>query len=139
MMPEYVPAVANHLWQSTLFVAVAGVLTLAFRRNSAALRHRIWLAASVKFLIPFSLFTTLGQRVSWRSLSQPVPAKVSIVLDQLSRPFSSMSNKPAMSPAAAPGSHAIVVSEVLGLIWLCGLSITGLKLLRFGRACRATP
>ena len=41
---------ANHLWQSTLFAALAGLLTLAFRRNRAQVRYWLWLAASVKFL-----------------------------------------------------------------------------------------
>jgi bla regulator protein blaR1 len=44
---------ANHLWQSTLFATVAGLLTLALRKNRAQTRYCLWLAASVKFLIPF--------------------------------------------------------------------------------------
>ena len=51
---------ANHLWQSTLFAAVAAILTLALRKNQARVRYRLWLAASVKFLIPFSLLISLG-------------------------------------------------------------------------------
>ena len=54
------PAVGNHLWQSTLFAAVAAMLTLALRKNQARVRYRLWLAASVKFLIPFSLLISLG-------------------------------------------------------------------------------
>src|SRR5207248_3741924 len=46
-------AVGNHLWQSTLFVAAVGLAALALRRNSASVRHTLWLAASVKFLVPF--------------------------------------------------------------------------------------
>src|ERR1017187_1837653 len=34
------PAVANHLWQSTAFAVVAGLLTLALRRNHARARGR---------------------------------------------------------------------------------------------------
>ena len=30
-LADFAPALANHLWQSTLFVVVAGVLTLALR------------------------------------------------------------------------------------------------------------
>jgi hypothetical protein len=40
---------ANHLWQSTLFAAVAGLLTLTLRKNRAQNRHWLWLAASVIF------------------------------------------------------------------------------------------
>ena len=47
--------VANHIWQSTLFATVAGLLTLALRKNHARVRHGVWLVASCKFLLPFSL------------------------------------------------------------------------------------
>jgi hypothetical protein len=45
----------NHLWQSTLFAAAAWLLTLALRRHRAQVRYWLWLAASVKFLVPFAL------------------------------------------------------------------------------------
>ena len=50
------PALANHLLQSTVFAVAAGLLTLFLRTNHARTRYWIWLAASLKFLIPFSLF-----------------------------------------------------------------------------------
>jgi bla regulator protein BlaR1 len=53
-------AMANHLRQSTLFAMVAAVFTLALHRNQAAIRHRLWLAASLKFFVPFSLLMSLG-------------------------------------------------------------------------------
>jgi len=63
MIPDYRTSLANHLWQSTLFAAVVWVVTLALRKNRAAVRHRLWLAASMKFLIPFSLLVSLGGRI----------------------------------------------------------------------------
>ena len=54
------PALANHLLQSTIFAAVAGLLTLLLRNNHARTRYWIWLTASIKFLIPFSIFVELG-------------------------------------------------------------------------------
>ena len=53
-------AVGNHLWQSTVFAVAAWLMTLQLRRNRAHVRYGIWLAASVKFLIPFSLLIDLG-------------------------------------------------------------------------------
>ena len=53
----------DHLWQSTLFAICAWLLTLVLRKNGAHLRHAVWLAASIKFLIPFSLMTMLGQQM----------------------------------------------------------------------------
>ena len=55
--------ILNHLWQTTAFAAAIGLATLAFRRNSPRLRYCLWLAASLKFLIPFSLFVSTGARV----------------------------------------------------------------------------
>ena len=52
--------IINHLWQSTVFALLAGLLTLAFRKNRAQVRYWLWLSASVKFLLPFSLLLTLG-------------------------------------------------------------------------------
>jgi hypothetical protein len=52
--------VGNHLWQSTLFAAVIASLTLILRKNRARTRYWLWLAASLKLLLPFSLLVLLG-------------------------------------------------------------------------------
>jgi hypothetical protein len=59
---------ANHLWQSTLCVAMAWLLTLGMRKNRAAVRYGLWMAASVKFLIPFSLLVSAGAQLEWRTV-----------------------------------------------------------------------
>ena len=53
----------THLWQSTLCVAIAALLTLALRHTSARTRHTIWLFASLKFLVPFSFLVVAGSYV----------------------------------------------------------------------------
>lgn len=53
-------AFANHIWQSTAFAAVVGLLTLVLRKHQARIRFSLWLAASIKFLVPFSLLIALG-------------------------------------------------------------------------------
>src|SRR5262245_13383162 len=53
-------ALFDHLWQSTLFGLAIWVSTLLMRGNSAAVRHWLWLLASVKFLVPFSLLYGIG-------------------------------------------------------------------------------
>jgi len=56
MIPEYaLSALANHVWQSTLFASAAWLLALSLGKHHAQPRHWIWLTASVKFLVPFSL------------------------------------------------------------------------------------
>jgi beta-lactamase regulating signal transducer with metallopeptidase domain len=59
-----IAALLNHLWQSTICVAAGGLLTLLLRQNSARIRYWIWFAASVKFLLPFSVLVRLGQAIA---------------------------------------------------------------------------
>ena len=53
----------DHLWQSTLFTLAVGLLAfLTMRNNQANVQIRpLWLAASLKFLIPFSLLIGVGK------------------------------------------------------------------------------
>jgi beta-lactamase regulating signal transducer with metallopeptidase domain len=67
----------NHLWQSTLFAVLAGALTLLFRRNNAAVRYNIWLIASLKFLVPFSLLIALGNSIGWNPAPVTEPPRMS--------------------------------------------------------------
>ena len=62
-------------WQPPLAVdalrcLVAGLLTLMMRKNHAGARYWLGLAASAKFLIPFSLLVGIGSRVPWVGGSQ---------------------------------------------------------------------
>ena len=65
------PGVANHLWQSTLFAISGGLLTLFLRKHHAKARHWLWLAASLKFLLPFSLLVGIGSRLSTQPADAP--------------------------------------------------------------------
>ena len=57
-------ALLDHLWQSTLFALPLGALTLLLRRHAASLRFWVWFAASVKFLVPFSVLMAMGAAVT---------------------------------------------------------------------------
>ena len=57
----WVSAVVNHLWQSTVLVAGAWLLTIALRRNQARTRYFLWMLASAKFLVPFSILIAAGE------------------------------------------------------------------------------
>lgn len=54
----------NHLWQSTLFAAAVALLVPLVRNDGAHVRYWLWWAASVKFLVPFSLLVWLGDRLA---------------------------------------------------------------------------
>src|SRR5579863_2366116 len=81
------PGLANHLWQSTLFALAAGLLSLALRKNHARARYWLWFAASVKFLIPFSLLVSAGSHLAWPRPATVAPSGVYLVLEEASQPF----------------------------------------------------
>src|SRR5581483_1370037 len=116
--PAYLSPIANHLWQSSLFAAIIGSLTLALRNNRARVRHWVWLAASLKFLIPFSVLISLGGQIHWRSAAQTTQSSVSVVMEEVSQPFT----VPAASPEAiSAGSPAANPSPaLLWTVWASG-------------------
>jgi bla regulator protein BlaR1 len=124
---------ANHLWQSTLFAAAAGVLTLTLKKNSARVRYWLWLAASVKFLVPFSLLAWLGSQLRTAKPAAPAPDVV-LIVQQIAQPF---------APAQAPHAAQSIVSHWLPMfllaIWVSGsLAVLCLWWLRWRRVTRAT-
>ena len=127
-----IPELANHLWQSTLFAAAMGLLTLMLRRNRAALRHGLWLAASVKFLIPFSLLAGLGSQIEWRKATL-VPEPRLEMVEQISEPLAILAS-PARLLDQRPSSRLPVV--LFGL-WLCGFAANGLAWWRRWRQVHA--
>ena len=120
MTPTGLSTVANHLWQSTLFAAVAGLLTLVVKKNRAAVRYWIWFAASVKFLIPFSLLVGLGSQLEWHSAPAIVQPQMAVVMDQISQPFTTPA---AVLPLTeAPRRRGSELATILIGIWLCGVA-----------------
>ncbi len=61
-----------HVAQSSLFAFIVLLLTLMFRQRAAAVRHRLWVAAGLKFAVPFSWFATLGSVVGEHFSVAPV-------------------------------------------------------------------
>jgi bla regulator protein blaR1 len=57
-------AIVNHLWQSTAVTLAVAMLAFWLRNDAARLRYGLWLAASIKYLIPFSLLAALGERLA---------------------------------------------------------------------------
>ena len=81
-----VEAISDHLWQSTLFAGAVALFALAFRRHSARVRYWLWLAASVKFLIPFAALLWLGTRIELVPIDQSGQTIVGII-DNVAQPF----------------------------------------------------
>jgi bla regulator protein blaR1 len=111
---------ANHIWQSTLFAGLVALLTLAVRRNRAQIRFVLWMAASLKFLLPFSLLATLGG-----FLVRPMPTggqpAFYVVVNKATGPF--------VEPEGTMGA--------IWLVWLAGFATAiGLFILRHRRAAK---
>src|SRR5437016_3465893 len=89
MIPSQLVPLANHLWQSTLFAALAGLLTLLLRANRAQVRYWLWLVASVKFLIPFSILVAAGGLIGRHTAAAPTPSVTVFrsVVQQVGEPF----------------------------------------------------
>jgi bla regulator protein blaR1 len=88
-MTSWVPAsLANHVWQSTLFVVFVWLVTLALRRHDARVRYWLWAAASVKFFVPFSWLMSLGALVEWRTAPAIAqPAATFVIQEILAAPL----------------------------------------------------
>ncbi len=116
----------NHLWESTVFIGVVWLLTQAFRNNRASVRYGLWLSASIKFLIPFSLLVTAGSKV-------PVipPTQVSSVMEEITQSFTPMASNPL---PAAPN----YLPEILCAMWLCGFLTVAFSWFRSWRKVRLT-
>jgi uncharacterized protein (TIGR03435 family) len=111
---------ANHLWQSTLFAAIAGLLTLLLKKNHAQARYWIWLAASLKFLVPFSLLIELGRHAAW-SKTSTARSGFSYVVEEISQPFAgeSASHAAASSSLLASAIHLLPILALLAWIGGC--------------------
>src|ERR1700741_3513597 len=102
-----IPVMANHLWQSTLFAAIVALLALALRKNSARTRHWLWLAASVKFLVPFSLLVGIGNHLGWSSARAKEQSGLSYLMDETSQPFTPPVAGGVASTVPAPAASVL--------------------------------
>jgi len=134
MIPVYsASAMANHLWQSTVFAGVAGVLALALRNNHARTRYWLWLAASAKFLVPFSLLSAVGSRLGWLRVARP---DLPVVMEQIGQPFTPSPEPAAVAPAVL-SQHASALPYLLFAIWTCGVLAVAFSWWRRWRRIRA--
>lgn len=118
--------VGDHLWQSTLGAVAVALLARAFSHHRAQVRYALWLAASVKFLVPFAALVWIGGQLGWRVVGAPSGVSagrdVPLFVEIISHPFSH-SNVVVPSDSAPltamPGLTA-ALPDVLLTIWVCG-------------------
>jgi len=139
MIPSQLLPLANHLWQTTLFAGAAGLLTLPLRKNRAYVRYWLWIVASVKFLIPFSVLMDVGgllRRHTAAVPSAPIATGLSFAIEQVSEPFTSTARD-----VAIPGAHwsyTGVIVPVLVALWAIGFAWLVLRWAFHWRRVRAS-
>ena len=126
--PAWLPtlnSVFYHLWQSTLFACIVALLTLALRKNQARWRCRLWLAASIKFLIPFSVLVGIGNRLGWQAPGLAAQPRMAFFMEEIRAAFV----QPMVHEAliAAPTVTFSVVPALVLLVWLCGCATVLLR------------
>ena len=84
-------------------------------------RYGVWLAASLKFLVPFSLLTALGERFGWHPTVFASAVPLRMVIDAaaplVAAPATAAAHQSLSSPLAAVGSTLpvlLVAAWVLG-------------------------
>ncbi len=121
--------IATHLLQSTVCVGIAALLAFALRRAPARTRHAIWLFASVKFLVPFSLFTAAGAYFSARASALTTPS-VSVVVRWLDQSLSFWGlDEAAAAVAGFPMTVDRLLPLALVIVWASG--VVGLTIWRW--------
>jgi bla regulator protein BlaR1 len=111
MWPGIASAMGNHLWQSTLVAVAAGLLTLLLRKNQARVRYRLWLAASVKFIVPFSLLTAVGNHLASSRGSVVTRTGLYLAVEQVSRPLT-----PATMATISRGTSSTAFPSLIHLL-----------------------
>ncbi len=114
-------AVGNHLWQSTLFALLAWLLARILKKNGPGIRYCVWLAASLKFLIPFAMAGVLAGYVRWPA--SPMMKANLPVLRILNQPLSeagpfSPNRAATVTPVSRPSS---LLPLLLLTVWLAGV------------------
>ncbi len=115
------PAVGNHLWQTSAFATLVWLATLLLRRNQARVRYALWLAASLKFLLPFSLLVGLGGLLP-RPQREVVTMPVYSAVDSAALPFSQMPAEAAPVAVHLSRTQRFIhdLPLLLLAVWLCG-------------------
>src|SRR5262245_22261864 len=122
MISEYMSALGNHLWQSTLFAATVALIVLSMKHNRAAARCWLWTAASVKFLVPFALLISAGNQLQSRaSATTSRPAMLSLV-QNIGVPFDGPLSMP-ITNTAKPMLQTKLAPAILFSLWLAGCAV----------------
>ena len=105
----------NHLWQSSLCAGGAGLIALALRRNSADIRFWLWFAASLKFLVPFSVLAAISA-YALMPVVPPLTAPAAALVEPLAKPFSGpamLKVGAALAASPAPSARHLIQARAM--------------------------
>ena len=117
---SYATALLNHLWQSTMIVLTMWILAQALRKNRAGTRYWLWMAASIKFLVPFSVLIAAGESIRTAMQSPMQRFDVAAAVDQFAEPFPASPPPFAIAMQTGNVHHGISIAPFLLVIWACG-------------------
>lgn len=125
-------AFVNHLWQSTLFALVAGAVALLLRRNAARVRYALWLAASLKFLVPFAMLAALGAQVSWEPQATATPpTQLIAAAREFTAPMEPVADQWELLPGSMQPERSrnlyLALVPALALLWAAGALFVALR------------
>jgi bla regulator protein BlaR1 len=121
-----IAALVNHLWQSTVVAIVVWLLALGLRNNRASVRYWLWFVASMKFLVPFSLFIAAGEFFR-PAVAIPIekPA-LAAVMEQVTQPFTQPGL--AVNQSLGPDGHGAYTLLILLIgIWAFGSAVVAVR------------
>ncbi|HTF66585.1 MAG TPA: M56 family metallopeptidase [Edaphobacter sp.] len=117
---------ADHLWQSTVFAAGVWLITLLLKKSPARVRYGLRLTASVKFLLPFSLFVSLGGLLPRAKEALP-RAQISLYAsiytsgDAISQPLAGF--RPTSGSVRVVHEDSWGYLTLIFLVWLVGAAV----------------
>jgi len=110
-----------HLWQSTLFAGLAALLALAFRRQRAGIRYCIWMAASLKFVIPFAVLIEIGTHIPWPAAVPLARPHLTLAAPDFSIPLTGQRFLTPRNPLRP--ANAGLAELVMFAIWIIGAAV----------------
>lgn len=120
--------IANHLWQSTFVAAIIAVVARMMRHYSAEVRYCLWLTASAKFIVPFSILSALGEALPWKTSN--IDTTVPFIVRQATEPF--MASEILVH--SLPSSGIVWASVLVSAIWSAGvLAVVALRAAQWWR------
>ena len=132
-----VNALMTHLWQSTVFAGLVWLLTNALRNGPARIRFSVWMAASIKFLVPFAFLTALGSHWALPNSRPLMHGTFYTIIEDINQPFAT---GPLRTRQPDVPAHSLVghsgISIALASIWFCGCIVTLIRWTRHWHSAR---